>query len=128
MGDGFACLTWLYGLFVRTLILLTNVYASCGRSTLNFIEPSVWLGSVRSVSKLNAKCTQMNYKMNCITMHKCTELYSNVLPKGPSTLASASLVSGKTESELLRLNSKLKTQTVPLECTHRQLSFERSRL
>ena len=34
----FACLTWLYGLFVRTLISLTNAYAGCGRPTLNFIE------------------------------------------------------------------------------------------
>ena len=34
----FACLTWLYGLFVRTLISRTNAYAGCGRPTLNFIE------------------------------------------------------------------------------------------
>ena len=54
----FACLTWLYGLFVRTLISRTNAYAGCGRPTLNFIE------------------TQMNYEMNCITMHKCTEMFS----------------------------------------------------
>ena len=74
----FACLTWLYGLFVRTLISRTNAYAVCGRHTLNFIE-RFWLGSVRSASKLNSKCTQMNYEMNCITMHKCTEMYSNVL-------------------------------------------------
>ena len=32
----FACPTWLYGLFVRTLILRTNAYAGCGRLTLNF--------------------------------------------------------------------------------------------
>ena len=71
----FACLTWLYGLFVRTLISRTNAYAGCGRPTLNFIE-RFWLGSVRSASKLNSKCTQMNYETNCITMHKCTEMYS----------------------------------------------------
>ena len=71
----FACLTRLYGLFVRTLISLTNAYAGCGRSTLNSIE-RFWLGSVRSASKLNAKWTQMNYEMNCINMHKCTEMYS----------------------------------------------------
>ena len=74
-----ACLTWLKGLFVRTLIWRTNAYAGCGRSTLNFIE-RFWLGLVRSAfklnSKLNSKCTQMNYEMNCITMHKCTEMYS----------------------------------------------------
>ena len=35
---GFSCLTWLYGLFVRTLISVTNAYAGCGRPTLNFIE------------------------------------------------------------------------------------------
>ena len=34
----FACLTWLYGLLVRTLISLTNAYTGCGRPTLNFIE------------------------------------------------------------------------------------------
>ena len=33
-----ACLPWLYGLFVRTLISRTNAYAGCGRPTLNFIE------------------------------------------------------------------------------------------
>ena len=77
---GFACLTWLYGLFVRTLISLTNAYAGCGRPTQNFIE-RFWLGSVRSASKLNSKCTQMNYEMNCITMHICTEMYSNVLQR-----------------------------------------------
>ena len=73
-----ACLTWLYELFVRTLISLTNLYAGCGRATLNFIE-RFWLGSVRSASKWNAKCTQMNFEMNCITMHNCTEMYCNVL-------------------------------------------------
>ena len=33
-----ACLTWLYGLFVGTLIPLTNAYADCGRPVVNFIE------------------------------------------------------------------------------------------
>ena len=28
----FACLTWLYGLFVRMLMSLINTYAGCGRS------------------------------------------------------------------------------------------------
>ena len=41
----FAYVTWLYGLFVRTFISLTNAYATCGRPTLNFIE-RFWLGSV----------------------------------------------------------------------------------
>ena len=41
----FACLTWLYRLFVRMLISLTNTYTGCGRPTLNFIE-CFWLGSV----------------------------------------------------------------------------------
>ena len=71
----FACLTWLYGLFIRTLIPLTNAYTSCGRPTLNFIE-HFWLGSVRSACKLNSKCAQMNYEMNCINTHKCAEMYS----------------------------------------------------
>ena len=74
----FACLTWLYGLFVRTLISPTNAYAGCGRPTLNLIE-HFWLGSVRSASKLNSKCTQMNYEMNCITI--CTYMYRNVLQR-----------------------------------------------
>ena len=74
----FACLAWLYGLFVRTLISFTNAYAGCGRPTLNFIE-HFWLGPVRSASKLSAKCTQMNYEMNGITMHKCKEMFSNAL-------------------------------------------------
>ena len=65
---------WLYGLFVRTLISITNTYAACGRCTLNFIE-RFWLGSVRAASKLSAKCTQMNYEMNYIT----AEMLSNVL-------------------------------------------------
>ena len=34
----FACLAWLYELFVETLISLTNAYVGCGRFTLNFIE------------------------------------------------------------------------------------------
>ena len=33
---GFSCLTWLCGLFARTLISVTNAYACCGRPTLNF--------------------------------------------------------------------------------------------
>ena len=73
----FACLTWLYGLFVRTLISLTNAFAGCGRPTLKFIE-RFWLGSVRSAFKLNSK--QINYDMDCMTMHKYTEMYPNVLP------------------------------------------------
>ena len=32
------CLTWLYGLFVRSLVSLINEYADCGRPALNFIE------------------------------------------------------------------------------------------
>ena len=60
----FTCLTWLYRLFVRTLISRTNAYAGCGRPTLNFIE-RFWLGSVRLAFKLNSKCSQMNY-MCCL--------------------------------------------------------------
>ena len=47
-----------------------------------------WLRSVRSASKLISKCTQMNYEMNCIPMHRCTEMYRSVLkstPNDPST-------------------------------------------
>ena len=49
----FACPTWLYKLFVRTLISLTNAYAGCGRPTLNFIE-RFELGSVRSDSEASS--------------------------------------------------------------------------
>ena len=64
--------------FIRMLISLTNAYTGCGRPALNFIE-CFWLGSVCSASKLDSKCTPVNYEMNCITMHICTEIYSNVL-------------------------------------------------
>ena len=74
----FAYLTWLCGLLVRTLISRTNAYTGCGRPTLNFMEV-FWLGSVHSASKLKSKCTQMDYEMNCVTMHRCTEIYCNVL-------------------------------------------------
>ena len=85
-------LTWLYGLFVRTLMLLTNAYTGCGRHILNFIE-LFRLRSVRSASKLNSKWTQTNYEMNWITMHRSTEMYSK---RPASTLASASLVPNMT--------------------------------
>ena len=74
VGECFACLTWLSGLFVKTFISRTNAYAGCGRPTLNFIE-RFWLGWVRLVFKLNLKCTQMNPEMNWIT----AQLYRNVL-------------------------------------------------
>ena len=45
----FASLTWLYGLFVWTLISRTHAYAGCGRPTLNFIE-CFELGSLRADS------------------------------------------------------------------------------
>ena len=50
----FACLTWLYGLFVRTLISRSNVCAGCGRPTVNFIE-RFWPGSLRSASQVKFK-------------------------------------------------------------------------
>ena len=69
-----------------------------------------WLGPVGSASKLISNCTQMNYEMNCITMHRCTKICYNVLqrtPNGPSTLASASLVAvtvkGNCASQLVRM-------------------------
>ena len=52
MWESFARLTWFYGLFVRTLMLLAKAYAGCSRPTLNFIE-RVWLGSVHSASNLS---------------------------------------------------------------------------
>ena len=64
--------------------------AGCGGPTLNCIG-RFWLESVFSASKLISKCTQMNYEINCITMHL---MYCNVLqctPNGPSTLVSARL-------------------------------------
>ena len=82
----FACLAWLYQLFVGTLISLTNRYASWGRPTLNFIEP-IDLGHSKGRSVPTAKplhlimCVQnvdqfsmnMNLKiLNCIL---CLILY-----------------------------------------------------
>ena len=46
VGCAFLCLTWLYGLFVRTLISLTNANAGCGRPTLNFTERFAMVHSV----------------------------------------------------------------------------------
>ena len=76
VGECFACLTWLNGLFVRTLQyhvqthtpaaldpheLLLSVFRLC-RS----VQPPSWTQSV----------SQMNYEMNSITIHNCTEMYS----------------------------------------------------
>ena len=47
--SGVLCFPWLYGLFLRTIISHTDVYAGCGRSTLNFIE-RFELGSLHSLS------------------------------------------------------------------------------
>ena len=47
-GVCFACLAWLYGLFVGMLISLTNAYAGCGRPTLNLIERLGCLGLLHS--------------------------------------------------------------------------------
>ena len=50
---GFACLTWLYGLFVRTLISRTNACAGCCRPTLK----KFWafcLGALRSNSEVTS--------------------------------------------------------------------------
>ena len=65
----------LYGLFVRTLISLTNAYASCSRLTLNFIE-CLWLGSVRSALILNSK-PYSNELWN--ELHNHAQMYRNVL-------------------------------------------------
>ena len=43
--------TWLNGLFVRTLISRTNAYAGCGRPNLNFIERFVLLTAVPTASR-----------------------------------------------------------------------------
>ena len=72
--------------------MYVNAYAGCGRSTLNCIG-RFWLESVRSASKLNSRCTQMNYEMNSALNY--AQMYRNVLqctPNGPTTLASAILV------------------------------------
>ena len=76
------CLSWLYGLFVRTLISHTNAYASCSRTTLNFIEhfdfscsiPTAKPLQVVSVSHSSTVGTDyvelfsmnVNFKMFCI--------------------------------------------------------------
>ena len=61
---------------------LINSYAGCGRSTLVLLSVFGLVWSVQP-PKLNSKCTQMNYEMNyemnCITIHKCTAMYSSVL-------------------------------------------------
>ena len=36
-----------------------------------------WVGPF--ILQVELKCTQMNNEMNCLTTHKCTEMYSNVL-------------------------------------------------
>ena len=46
----FACITWLYGLFVRTLISRTDAYDGCDRLTLNIIKRFLF-GSLRSDSE-----------------------------------------------------------------------------
>ena len=77
----FVCLTWLYELFVGTLISLTSAYTGCGRPILNFIERSFDLhGSLRSDSEATSRpgatymyvqnvdqfSMNMNLKMFCI--------------------------------------------------------------
>ena len=54
----FASLTWLYGLFVRTLISRTNAYADCGRPAQNCME---LFGLGRSVQSVELK---VDYEMN----------------------------------------------------------------
>ena len=61
----FSCLTWFCGLFVRTLISVTNAYASCGRPTLNVIE-RFWLArSVRAVY-----CVRSNYARENLSLRR----------------------------------------------------------
>ena len=78
----FACLTWLYGLFVRTLISPTNTYTGCGRPTLLSV-----FGLGRSI-ELKVYSTELWNELH-------EQMYRNVLqcaPNGLSTLVSASLV------------------------------------
>ena len=63
-------------------IIYVNAYAGCGRPTLN-CTGRYWRGLVRSASKLISTCTQINLEMNCITTHRCTEIYCNVLQCTP---------------------------------------------
>ena len=73
---GFSCLTWLYGLFVRTLISVINAYASCGRPTVNFIE-RFWLArSVRVVY-----CVRINYAKENLSLRRRSREPSRVLFK-----------------------------------------------
>ena len=59
-----ACLPWLYGLFVRTLISRTNAYASCGKPTLNFIEHFYLGHSVRTETSLRHNVKRHHYLLS----------------------------------------------------------------
>ena len=101
----FACLTWLYELFVGMLISLMNAYASCGRPTLNFSE-HIDLGrskghSVPTVKPLHLityvqnvdqfSMMNMNLKIFC---RLCLILYG--LRQGKRDLMTHDVVSRKT--------------------------------
>ena len=42
--------------------------------TDSFLAVSLSERLVRSASKLISKCAQMNYELNCITIHRCSEM------------------------------------------------------
>ena len=75
IGKCFACLAWLYELFVGTLISLTNAYADCGRPTLNFIERFVLGRSVPTAKPLHlvsvGRSSNRMYRLCRTVCHEC---------------------------------------------------------
>ena len=73
-------LTWLYELFVGTLLSLTNAYASCGRSTLNCIERLTWVREAEGFSPESAKRSEFRKRSHfkCTVCTDYFELFSSV--------------------------------------------------
>ena len=73
-------LTWLYELFVGTLLSLTNAYASCGRSTLNCIERLTWVREAEGFSPESAKRSEFRKRSHfkCTVCTDYVELFSSV--------------------------------------------------
>ena len=73
-------LTWLYELFVGTLLSLANAYASCGRSTLNCIERLTWVREAEGFSPESAKRSEFRKwsHFKCTVCTDYVELFSSV--------------------------------------------------
>ena len=72
-----ACLTWLYGLFVRRLISLTNAFAGYRRSTLKFYWAFFGLGSVVQPPSWTPSDMYLNELWN--ELYNFAQMYRNVL-------------------------------------------------